>query len=397
LLPPQINLPTHAVIYESKLDQAKAMTDDEIIEVLRKEKADQIINDKETLVIINDHHRSTPSHRILKCLWKISPNNNIDCIAIATGSHRPPNAASLGKLLGGLQNKLNCKIEVHDSTAENLVYVGTTSRNTDVNVNPILLEYDQILVINSVEPHYFAGFTGGIKSVIPGLAAISTIEQNHSWALHDAIGPTVIDTNPLQQDLWEAGNFINATMFGIQMVSVQDKIFSIFIGDLEVTYQEAVTRSKQTYTQKLDTAVDIVLSVIYPPLNKTLYQAQKGIENTRQVLKPGGEMILLASCEEGIGNSAFYDTLSQFETVEDVIHKLKQKNYSFGDHKAQKFATLAKDCTLTLATELADSICKQVFANRVDPKHLELYLHKLSQEGKSIAVVLDSGSLVLHL
>ncbi len=397
LFPAEINLPSRVITYEPEIINNRILKKTEIVSNLVENQIDQIIKNEKTLVIINDHHRSTPSYKILKILPEIAPIHKIDCIAIATGSHEPPTKKEFNRLLRGNEKHIDVRYVLHDSNSEDMMYLGTTSRGTIVKVNPILLEYEQILAINSVEPHYFAGFTGGIKSIIPGMAALSTIEQNHSWAMDGAVGPTILKDNPLQLDLWEAASFLECSLFGIQMVSMQDNIFSVSSGKLKDAFSEAVDISKRVYTKKLEEPVDIVLSVIYPPLNYSLYQAQKGIENTRQVLNPGGEMILLASCKGGIGNTAFYDTLSKYKTLDQVLENLSRKNYSFGDHKAQKFASLAKNHKISIASELPQSVCKKVFADKFNISSLEEYLRNQSQEGKSIAVVMDSGSLVLHL
>ena len=143
--------------------------------------------------------------------------------------------------------------------------------------------------------------------------------------------------------------------------------------------------------------MDLVLSVVYPPLDRSLYQAQKGTENTRQILKKGGQMILLARSPEGIGNTAFYETMLKFENPRQVVENLTRETYNFGDHKAVKFATMKLEGELFLVGNFSESECKNVFAEYLDINHLEEHLREFSKQGKSIAVVLDSGILVMTL
>ncbi len=148
---------------------------------------------------------------------------------------------------------------------------------------------------------------------------------------------------------------------------------------------------------RIDEPVDLILSVVYPPLDRSLYQAQKGIENTRQILKKGGQMILLANCPNGVGNTAFYETMLKYDSPKQVVASLNRENYNFGDHKAVKFATMKQEGELFLVGNLTDGECKNGFSEKIDINHLEDQLRKASNEGKSIAVILDSGILVMTL
>ncbi|MHA2089246.1 MAG: lactate racemase domain-containing protein [Candidatus Kariarchaeaceae archaeon] len=395
MFPLEISLPPSSVIYEPDLSESKEITQDDIVQNLIDQGIEKIISKHKTLVIINDHHRATPSYKILKTLSDIAPNHKIDQILIATGSHEEPSKKQLKSLLRGSDTKLGCKVSIHDAYSNNHVHLGRTSRGTDVWVNRIILEYDHILTINSVEPHYFAGFTGGIKSLVPGVAARSTIEQNHSWAMV-APGPARID-GELLKDLWEAGGLIPAQKISVQLVCIQDRIVGITSGLLLEAFHRAVELSMKLFSKTLEQQVDVIVSIIYPPLDKNLYQAQKGIENTRQALVKNGEMILVASCQDGIGNDRFYQTLTRYKEPNEVLTSLNKENYQFGDHKAYKFASLADNHKLTLVGNLTENECKTVFASYLPPKLLEDYIRKLDEEGKSIVIALDTGSLVLQL
>jgi nickel-dependent lactate racemase len=129
-------------------------------------------------------------------------------------------------------------------------------------------------------------------------------------------------------------------------------------------------------------------------LNRSLYQAQKGIENTRSALKDGGTIILLADCIEGIGNTAFYNTIKSFTDIKLILEKITQKEYRFGDHKVYKFATLAMNSELILISNLTVEETKNVFATKMDINYLQEYLFELSPKSE-IAVVLDAGTTVL--
>ncbi|OLS27160.1 MAG: hypothetical protein HeimC2_12700 [Candidatus Heimdallarchaeota archaeon LC_2] len=392
----EINLPINSTIYEPQTKNLKKLTFEALKKKILESEIPNLIISSPTLVIVNDGHRSTPSHKIIDILLTI-PNHKMEKIIIATGTHKPPTNKELFQIFRTHTNKLGVEVVIHDSQADNLIYKGTTERGTEIHLNPIVDEYEQILCINSVEPHFFAGFTGGVKSIIPGLAGKKTVEKNHSWALDPNTGPAKIEGNPLQTDLREALTFLNNMLLGIQILNIGDEIYDIICGDLNEVASEAIEKSKEIFCIKLSEPVDVVVSLVYPPLNRSLYQAQKGIENTRQILRKGGEMILVAECTNGIGNDLFYKTISRFNSPSDVISQLNRENYSFGDHKAVKFSTISLESTVRLIGNISEIECKRLFALKMEMESLEYHLRELSDKGKKIAIVLDSGVLAMTL
>ncbi len=398
MLPFRVQLPSGCHIFEPYTSK-ESLNKKDLLDIIKNSVIPEIVQTQKTLIIINDAHRATPSYRILDVLSDIFPKDQIQEIAIATGTHSKPTDMELKRILKGLDKKLGAKILIHDSLAKNLIEVGKTSRGTRVRINPVLQEYRKILCINSVEPHYFAGFTGGIKSIIPGLAHRDTVESNHSWALHEKCGPALLEDNPVHLDLWEAGEIVKDHLsldyYGIQMVNTADDIRFLSAGSLKDAFKKIAKYSRQVYCIKAENQYDVILSIVHPPLDRSLYQAQKGIENTRQILKDGGEMILYAQCYEGIGDQAFYDTLKRFNQVDGVLANITRENYRFGDHKAYKFASIAKDCTLSIVSELPENQVKKVFGKNLQIDMLETHLENLAKEGNRIAVVKDSGTLVV--
>ncbi len=354
----------------------------------------QELKEKPTLLIINDHHRSTPT-KVIADILLAQDDLRIEEVIIATGTHKSPKIDELRDLIDGQLS--NLQLTIHDGhlPLEEYVFLGYTSRQTPIYINPIVIKYKQILAINSVEPHYFAGFTGGFKSIVPGLASITTVEKNHSWALDPNSLPTKVPGNPLQDDLWEIyEKLVDHHLLGIQLVSVGEDIYEIDIGELKEAYFNALNTSLSIFAHKADVEYDIIISIVNPPLDRSLYQAQKGLENVRGALKKGGTIILVARCTEGIGNDAFYTTLKKYDTVDGVIVSLNRENYRFGDHKAHKFATLAKYSKLFILSDLTVEETENVFAKKISLEEVNELL--ASTEDKNVALVLDSGITVLY-
>jgi len=396
--PEEISIPPSVKILETKISDSPSLSKTQIGQKLNVKMLGKFLTGK-NLIIINDAHRSTPSKLILQLLFKLYPEFKLDAIAIATGTHKRPTDKELTQLLGGILNKKRVDLIIHDSEATNLVDLGQTSRGTRILINPIFEKYSKILLINSVEPHYFAGFTGGIKSIVPGLASTRTTEKNHSWALDGNSGPTMVWTNPLQLDLWEAGEIViknyNLEVFGIQLISQGKQIFDLTLGPIREAYEKAIKIANECFSINVEEKYDIIVSIVEFPLDRSLYQAQKGIENTIQGLKKGGTIILIAKCEEGMGSDAFYNTIKKYQNVEEILANINQENYKFGDHKVYKFAITAKYFDFRIISEMSRHMVESVFAKPMDIFDLEEFLRVSSEKGKLIGLVIDSGTVVL--
>lgn len=392
MLPDRINLPANTDFVSPNITSFAELSDEQIHQQLFASEIPMLITKHKTLVVINDGHRATPSFRILSELFAI-PQQQISQVIIATGTHAPPDSATFTRLTLGIP----CPVVVHNGLEklDKYKYMGTTSRGTPVYLNPIVFEYDLILTINSVEPHYFAGYTGHFKSIIPGLAALATIEKNHSWALDPSSNPTITHGNPVFDDMWEMKAMLNLPIRSTFLVNIGTNVYSVNIGELESAFEAAKTMAQQIYVKQVTQKYDVVISVVDSPLNRSLYQAQKGLENTRQAVKSGGTIVLIAECAEGIGNQAFYETLCSYDSSEALMQVISQPTYHFGDHKAHKFASLSSSTDLFILSKLSKAETEHVFAKKITENGLEELLQTASSKQQSVLVVLDAGMMVV--
>ncbi|MCJ2562544.1 MAG: lactate racemase domain-containing protein, partial [Candidatus Thermoplasmatota archaeon] len=172
----------------------------------------------EFLVVVNDATRQTPTAKALEGLSEILRHKKPEFL-IATGSHRAPTEDEMGSIFGKFHHEYKDRIGYHDSRNSEMVELGVTSRGTPVRVNKKVLEFDKIVLINSVEPHYFAGYTGGRKSILPGVSSYETIEANHKFALEPAARTTSLEGNPVHEDMAEAIGFLDREkLFSINLV-----------------------------------------------------------------------------------------------------------------------------------------------------------------------------------
>lgn len=318
---------------------------------------ESFISDKHRiLIVVNDHTRSTPTAEILRNLYL--KDKEVTTI-IASGSHRSPDAREIREILGGEAPPYGGKVVVHNCRDTNsLKRLGRTSRGTEVYVNSLLFSADGIIPIASVEPHYFAGFTGGRKFLVPALAGFDSIATNHCLAADERAKVLALEGNPVHEDFMEAlgmfGRFDD--IFSIQLVLNQKSQVSYACsGHVTKSFEEAVEHAKDIYVPKVQRKADIVISVNEPPLDIDLYQSQKALDNVKLAVKQGGTIILVSSCREGIGDEHFYKLLTTENTG------LRKENASkFGYHKVVKLANLLKTASIFAVTNLPSSIPKAI-------------------------------------
>jgi nickel-dependent lactate racemase len=324
------------------------------------------------LLIVNDHARATPTPIILKQILPCLKGKEI-AIIVASGTHSLPSEEDLKELiLGDFYRKFRKQLVFHDSKAtDNFITVGTTKRGTIVRMNKIIDMYEAIVTINSIEPHYFAGFTGGRKSFLPGISSFESIEANHSMALLDESCILSLKGNPLHEDLEEAALLITKThpVFAINVVlDGARKIVGSFAGNIIEQIYEGAELAKKIYAPVVTGPPDILISVVHAPLDQNLYQAQKGFENCLLTLQPGGIMILVASCYDGIGPKDYAAMLQSSSTPEELAKKFEQikKHYQLGWHKVGSIPTFFKDKELWMVTKIPDNELRRMFIRGFD-------------------------------
>jgi nickel-dependent lactate racemase len=307
-------------------------------------------NDK-VAVVVSDITRPCPTGKILPFVMRSLeasgvPRDNVR-ILIGTGTHRGHTSSEKHALLGSYASSIP---QVVDHSMDSVQYVGTTKRGIKVSVNPLLLDTDFALAIGNVDVHYFAGYTGGYKAVVPGLAGKETIERNHSLMTLPYAEPAVVESNPVREDLEEAGQ-----MTGLRYVVnvVQDerkRIVSSFAGDPIAAQRAAVKTVDDLVKVPVRESADIVVaSAGGYPRDINLYQAHKAIENASHAVKNGGTIILVAECREGFGNSTFENWMTSPSSLDEVGEKLS-KHFILGAHKAFALSKIAKRVEIIVAS-----------------------------------------------
>ncbi len=356
------------------LDDANLSDDDREPDRILKDALDEYINrngssefEKNDIgLIINDRNRPTPTHLVFQELLRRYPDigSRISKVHIATGTHLEPSEDDLKAILGDTYGSLSEKVHIHRADRENEhKTVGITSRGTDVRFDSEIFDHGMLLIINSVEPHYFAGYTGGRKSLLPGMAWFNTVEKNHSHALHPCSKTSGLKGNPVHEDMEEAVEMFlrERKHLTFQLVQGPGKILTnVVIGDIFSAFVDGVSIAEKQFCIDVEGKADIVISFAQPPMDRTLYQAQKAIENGKIALKEGGTLILVAACREGIGNSTFWDLLTSSDNEASVLRSIEM-GYKLGYHKAAKIAALSSHSNIYMVSRVDPEILSKGF------------------------------------
>jgi len=302
------------------------------------------------LLIVNDATRSTPTSDVIAALKDIISFENAS-ILVATGAHPPPDEKGYRTILGHHLPELMKKTVPHKAELDPCHFVGTTSRGTEVFLNNRLFKFKKILVIGSVEPHYFAGFTGGRKSIVPGVASLKTIEMNHSLAVSPEAAPLRLAGNPVHEDLEEAAALLNIKIFSISIVlDGSGKIYRAETGDLTETFKRSASTAMEVWAPRVEQEYDVAVTVCTPPLDSDLYQAQKAIENVSYAVKRQGMICAVSPMAKGAGPQFYADSLGR--VVGRPLSEGLRKKYCLGDHKHLRMARLAERYELCCVSEL---------------------------------------------
>ncbi|ENO11951.1 hypothetical protein MBGDC06_00695 [Thermoplasmatales archaeon SCGC AB-539-C06] len=354
------------------------------------------------LVIVNDATRPTPTSKILGYLLPVLSSHPDVKFLVATGVHRAPTEEEYRFILVDTYEVFRRKIYAHDARKdENMVYLGKSKNGTEMHINKLVPEYRNILVIGSVEPHYFAGYTGGRKSFLPGVASYKTIEMNHKLALSDDACSLALDGNPVNEDMVDAMNVLkDLNVFSIQTILTGDhKLYAVTAGDLIKSFDAAIEYAHQVFCVPLKQKGNIVITVAPYPMDIDLYQSQKALDNGKLALEDDGVIILVSKCRDGVGEEAFLELLGKADSPKKILDILGDE-YKLGYHKAAKMAQIGIRAQMWAVTNLdAETIKKAQLKPYSDIQSaIDDAVEVIKKKGKQPkTIVMPSGSLTVPL
>ena len=316
-------------------------------------------------IVVDDATRPAPSHLlvppILDELNMVGVKNENVTIIFGCGTHKAVTREEAVKLLGeAVFNRI--KTISHDCNAEDLVYVGITQKHgTKVYLNRIFAEADVKILTGDVCFHYYAGYGGGRKSVLPAVSGRETIKHNHAMILHPNAKTGILEGNPIHEDMVEAAKLAKVDFILNVVTNSKGEVVKAFAGDLEQAFYEGVKVVDEMYRIPVDRKADIV--VVSPggyPADVNLFQAYKGVDSALEVVKRGGVIVLLAECPQGHGNQVFYDWMVKFSDIKAVEREIK-RNFVLGGHKAYYLLKALQNHQIILVSLMPDYYATNIF------------------------------------
>ncbi len=353
------------------------------------------------LVIVNDATRPTPTAAMLKALWDDVCSWNLSFL-VATGAHRPPAEEELQQMFGVFWSEIRGRVAVHDARRKaGLVFAGKTAAGTEVFLNREAMAAPKILVLGSVEAHYFAGYTGGRKIVMPGIAGFSTIEQNHKLALDPAARALVLEGNPVHADMDEALGFLlsqpQLQLFAVQAVLDRNGgLYHAAAGDIRSAFALAAPKVDELFAVSAPRRADIVIAVMTPPLDIDFYQSQKGIENGRLILNDGGILIIVSACRDGVGNGSFLSLMRRCGSPAEVMDRARS-GYRLGYHKGARLAQTAQRAQIWAVAGVEAEVPRAAFMRPVAGLQEAVDEALQARPDGKVWVLMDAGVTVPQL
>ncbi len=352
------------------------------------------------VILVTDNTRPCPDDRllppILAGLEQKIPGENITII-VALGLHPPLDRGELIKKLG--RNIIeNYNVVNHD--VNDTINIGTTSRGTPVDINRRVVEADFRISTGFIEPHFFAGFSGGRKSIAPGVFSIRSAYHNHGYNMieHPRVRAGVLEGNPVHEDLVEQAKMAGLDFIVNVLLNRERKITHVVAGDFIKAHEKGCRMAKGIAGVKVPHKVDIAITTNSgAPLDLDLYQTCKGIDTAAQITRDGGIIIIASACSTGIGPEAFLDLHASVSSPGKVLQKIRREEPLGVQWQNQILARTQLKHDIYLLSCLEDRVVKDIMMVPVHTveEGLEKAFKALGSDAR--VAVIPEGPLVLPL
>lgn len=312
-------------------------------------------------VIISDITRPCPNAKLLPYVIEELNQGGVSdqdiIIVSALGSHRPHQKEELRKLVGPVFDRVTCM----DSYGDDFIEIGVSSRGTPFQVFRPVVEADCRVCLGNIDYHYFAGYSGGAKAIVPGVCTRATIQSNHQMMLNPGARVGVLENNPVREDMEEIVKFLSIDFILNVILDDHKVIMGAVAGHFQEAHRAGCKILDQAYRLPIEELADVVITSSGGfPKDINVYQAQKALDNARWAVKPGGIIILVAECGEGFGEKTFEKWLEEANAPEDIIKRIYQE-FKLGGHKAAAIASMTSQYKIFLVSNLQETQVKKLF------------------------------------
>ncbi len=311
-------------------------------------------NPQKPLIIASDHTRVVPYYslimdRLLDAFHKAGIGPNQADLLIAAGSHRAPSCEERETMYGPKAfDQLN--LYAHNCD-QNCIALNRLTSGREVEVNQRLLESDFIIATGKITPHYLAGYSGGRKAVMPGCASRNSIAANHAMIVRRKNGPGQLDKNPIHLEMVEAASLARIDFLINVVPTPDDKIAGLFAGHWQRAWESGVELCRKVWSVEYGGLADcIIASAGGYPRDINLYQMQRMLNNLECAIKPGGTIVLVGQCREGIGQDGFGHWMER-HSIKEIL-ATPEENITAEAHRAYATALVMDKCEVLLISSI---------------------------------------------
>ncbi len=307
-------------------------------------------------ILASDVTRPCPTARLLAAVLEELEAGGVKradvTVVFGLGTHRTQTPAEQARLLGDLYGQVRCL----DSTSAAMVPVGVTARGTPIEVCEPVLQADVRIALGAVEYHYFAGYSGGAKALVPGVCSAATIRHNHAMMVDPQARAGILEGNPVREDIEEGAALVGID-FILNVIMDEGQVVLAAAGHPVQAHRWACQAVDYLSTVPLEYLADIVVvSAGGFPKDINLYQAQKALESAGAAVRAGGIIIWVAECREGFGNTTFEQWMVG-ASAGSIIQRIRQE-FVIGGHKAAAIAAIQQRATISLVSSLPANLVR---------------------------------------
>ena len=323
----------------------------------------QLVRPGETVAIVtSDVTRPMPTARVMPLLldelYAAGIRREDITLVFACATHRHQTDAERRRLAG---ERAWAEICCADSDPDDCLYLGRTAAGTPVNITRRVAEANRRICLGNVEYHYFAGYSGGAKAIMPGCSTLSAIENNHGRMLLPGACAGELAANPVRQDLEEAAAICGVDFILNVVLGEHKEILRAEAGELIAAHRRLCAFLDLVYRRELKTPADIVIaSQGGAPKDLNLYQTQKALDNASRAVREGGVIILVGSCREGLGGEVFREWMTGAASPEEILGRYRREGFRLGAHKAAAIARVLCKAQVFLVSEMEESLVRSV-------------------------------------
>ena len=349
-------------------------------------------------IVVNDITRLTRTELILPPIVRVLneagiPDQDI-FVVFALGIHRPQTDAER-KLIVGDEMWKRLRMFDHISTDDsNLICVGTTPFGNKVEINRAVWDADRIILTGEIIYHLIAGYSGGRKSLIPGVAGYRTTTFNHRMIFHPNCHPGLLDGNPAHEDLAEACRMVDPDFIVNVVLNPDGRLARVVAGHWEDAHREGCKSVDEMLRVEIDERYDLIIaSAGGTPIDIDLRQAHKGLENACLALRPGGSILFYAECPDGAGIQSFENYVYKYNDEFEMKAAL-EREFVVGGHKAYWVARLGQKYDVHLVSALPADFVRRCHFDPVEIEQHEDRLETLIKRigsGAKVAVIPHAG------